>query len=504
MTHLNELFLATGELELDSDEKDYIWKTVLRTGQWNLSPKGSGTDKPLRVVRDGVSDPANNIVSLSELVNAFNDQAFEHVTVPLAQNMFEGDHADIARNNTGFIRDLKIVDEDGVSKLKAAFDFTEPDVKARVERGTIPNTSVGILYDFERKSDAKKFPVALAHVALTHRPWIDKMEPFGVAASDDEVSQVLSFEPTATEQEKATWQDGNSFRNIIAKIDAAIHSDPHKLSESFEVVDVQPGLVKIFNKAAGIEWVAGYTIDDDGVAKLPPTQEWSWLVTKEPDTPEPVAETETETVEASAQPEPEAEEGNEIEEEAPAAPSLDPQNNLQDASLLREQGFAQGDNSNNGGLNMSDKTINGLELSDLPENVRVVVESLADENRTLRLSTREGDVDKQIKEWQKAGLDVLPGFLATARRIMLSDDGNVAALLLSDDGTDKEKVTATDIVTRLVNSLPKTEEGRIELSAQLDLGNGDHTRPDEDNVVPFEDRLKEARQALGKPEEATS
>ena len=502
-THMKELFLAEGKLELDTDERDYIWKTVLRTGQWNLSPKGS-SEAPLRVVRDGVSDPTNNIVSLSELVAAFQDQAFEYVTVPLAQNTFEGDHADIARNNTGFVRDLKIVDEDGVSKLKAAFDFTEPDIKERVERGTIPNTSVGILYDFIRKSDAKKFPVALAHVALTHRPWIDKMEPFGVAASDA-VETVLSFEPAPSEQEKATWKDAHSFKTLMDKLDSALHNEPLKLNQNFEVVDIQPGLVKIYNEAAGIEYFAPYTIDDDGVAKLPQYKEWDWEVVQAVEQPvEP--ETNEEPAAPEAAQETKAEEGNEPVEEAPAALSLDPKNNLQDASLLREQGFAQGDNSNNGGLTMSDKTINGLNLSDLPENVRVVVEGLAEDNKKLRLSSREETVEKQIKDWQDAGLGVVPGFLKTARQIMLSDDGNVAALLLSDDGSDqKEKVTATDIVTRLVNSLPKTEEGKIELSAQLDLGTGDHERPSEDNVVPFEDRLKEARQALGKPaEEATS
>ncbi len=499
MTHLNELFLAEGKLELDSDsEKNFIWKTVLRTGQWNLTPEGTGSDKPLRVVRDGISDPANNIVSLSELVQAFQDEAFEHVTVPLAQNMFEGDHADIARNNTGFIRDLKIVEEDGVSKLKAAFDFTEPDIKERVERGTIPNTSVGILYDFVRKSDAKKFPVALAHVALTHRPWIDKMEPFGVAASDGETTEVLSFEPVATEGQKLEWKDGDSFKNIMSKIESAIHGDSFKLNENFEVVDVAPGLVKIWNKAAGIEWVAGYTINNDGVAQLPPVYEWDWEATKEESAPVETAAEETEAPEAQVEASTEGETTEETE--APAAPSLDPVNNLQDASLLREQEFAQGDNSeNNGGLKMSDRTqVNGLNLSDLPENVRVVVEALAEDNQKLRAKTREEEVEGKVKEWGELGLSALPGFLKTARQIMLSDDGNVAALMLSDDGK-KEKVTATEIVERLVDSLPKTEEGKVELSAQLDLGNGDHEKPAEDNVVAFEDRLAEARSALGKP-----
>lgn len=96
----------------------------------------------------------------------------------------EGDHTDIARNNTGFIRALRIADEGDGSKLQAAFDFTEPEVKEKVKRGTIPNTSAGIMYDFMRKADGKVFPVSLAHVALTHRPWIDGLEPFGIAAAD--------------------------------------------------------------------------------------------------------------------------------------------------------------------------------------------------------------------------------------------------------------------------------------------------------------------------------
>ena len=80
---------------------------------------------------------------------------------------------------------------------------------------------------------------------------------------------------------------------------------------------------------------------------------------------------------------------------------------------------------------------------------------------------------------------------------MLSDDGNVAGVLLSDDGS-KEKVTSTDIVEKLIASMPKTEEGRIELSAQLNPGADGDVKPDDNNVVAFEDRLLEARQALGK------
>jgi hypothetical protein len=491
MTHLNEIFLSEGKLELDSDEK-YIWKTVLRTGEWKVTPRGGTANKPLVVVRDGVSDTANNVISLSEILNAFDDGAFEHVTVPLAQNIAEGDHADIAKNNTGFIRKLKIVDEDGVSKLKAAFDFTEPDIKARVERGTIPNTSVGILYDFVRKSDAKKFPVALAHVALTHRPWIDQMEPFGVAASDDSVTEVASFEPSAGEEETLEWEEGKSFKTILSKLENAIHGDNFNLDENFKVTDVQPGLVKIANTIAGIEWTTAFTIDD-GVAKLPPFLEWGNQQYTKPTLFDQEAE------EAKGEPEV-------TEIEAPAAQSLDP-NDLQDASLLREERFAQ-KNNNHKGVNMSIEQINGLNLSELSDEARAAVEALVNKNtelestnRDLSRTSREATAEKRVQELGELGLSEWPGFLKTVRQILLSDDGATAALLLSDDGKTEEKVTATEIVEKLVAAMPKSEEGKLELSGQASLGNGDHTKPDEDNVIPFEDRLKEARQALGKPVE---
>lgn len=490
---LDELFLSEGNLDLSADEK-YIWKTVLRTGQWALTPGMNGTErKPLVVKRDGPSDPDNNVISLSELVENFYDQAFEHVTVPLAQSISGGDHEDIAKNNTGFIRDLKIVDENGVSKLKAAFDFTEPDIKARVERGTIPNTSVGILYDFVRKSDARKFPTALAHVALTHRPWIDKMEPFGVAASDRDDVEVNSFQPEQTDQEKLTWEEATSFKTIMNKIEDTLRGDSFKLDDNFEVVDISPGIAKIFNKAAGIEWATSYTLDE-GVAKLPPTTEWNLLATGK------FIEEAKEEIES----EPEM-----IVEEAPAAPSLEPTNNLQDASLLRENRFAQGTNNHNGGLNMT-IDLKSLKLSELPDDARAAIEALNAENQTLeqealknRREARKTEVENKVKKWgEELGLSTAPGFLKEVRRILLSDDGNVAGVLLADnENPSEEKVTSTQIVERLIAALPKDDEGKALLASQADLGSGDHERPAETDQAPLEERLKEARQALGKPVE---
>ncbi len=475
MLQLAQLFLSEGKLELSSED-DLIWKTVLRTGRWEQAPTPDGS--PLVVVRDGPSDTKKNVISLSEIVEAFDAEAFEYVTVPLAANIAEGDHADIARNNTGFVRKLKIVDEDGVSKLKAGFDFTEPDIKERVQRGTIPNTSVGIAYDFTRKSDAKKFATALSHVALTHRPIIDKMEPFGIAASDGEGTEVTSFEPL----EDVEWKESQSYEFIKNKV-AEVLAD--QMGSAYEVSNVMPGVIRISNTLGGLEWQTAYTIDGDK-AILPPITEWLLVDSKKIEA----------QVEPVQDPEPVAEIKPESEE------ILDPED-LWDAHLLREKRFSQGTNSKRG-LDMSSiNDLNGLNLSDLPDDVRAAVEAMQERNRELERKNREEAVEAQIKAWGELGLSDT-AFLKTARRIMLSDEGATAALLLSDNENPRdEKVTATEIVERLVNALPKSEEGKIELAAQVDVGPGPghHQKPPEtDEPAPFEDRLAEARQFLGKSE----
>jgi hypothetical protein len=311
------------------------------------------------------------------------------------------------------------------------------------------------------------------------------MEPFGVEAADGESTEIASFEPLQTQTDKLTWEESASFKTIIDKIDQTIRGDNFKLDDNYEVADISPGLVKIWNKAAGIEWATSFTVDD-GTAKLPPTNEWSLLVTgKYPEKEEEESNEESGELETVV--------------EAPADPSLDPYN-LQDASILREERFAQRETTNNKGLNMSDK-LKSLNLSALSDEDRAAVEEALEESRENARKARESTVEKQVATWgEELGLSAMPGFLKQVRQILLSDDGATAALLLSDDGKHEEKVTATDIVTKLIESMPKTEAGKIELAAQVDLGSGDHERPTNTDDTPFEDRLKEAREALGKGE----
>ena len=73
-----ELFLPhSGEaVELAGDD-GLITKEIMRTGEWGKTPSSKGViRKPLKVVRDGSSSAKDRIISLSELVKAFNDKAY--------------------------------------------------------------------------------------------------------------------------------------------------------------------------------------------------------------------------------------------------------------------------------------------------------------------------------------------------------------------------------------------------------------------------------------------
>lgn len=487
---LNELFYSEDKLDL-AQEDDLIWKTILRTGSWALTPRldGQVESKPLVVKRDGPSDVKNNIISMSEIQKSFDEGAFEYVTVPLATAP-GADHADIARNNTGFVRKLKIEQtEDGSAKLLAAFDFTEPEIKERVQRGTIPNTSVGLLYNFIRKSDAKEFPIALAHVALTHRPWIDGMEPFGVAASDQQPDEIKSFQLSDESEEVGdksvdVWKDREGLNFLKEKISSTLLGDLG-LGEEFEVSDIAPGKVKIVNKSANLEWATTFVLNENDEAKLPPIQEWilEGIVkpsAEEVDNPETVEE---------------------IPELVPVTSdfSIDlPSNDLSQAQLLRERRFAQ--NPNTEVINMSDKnTLNGLNLADLPDDARTAIEALQNRNAELEKDQREAAVETLIGEYQEMGLSEYPGFLKEVRRALKSDDGSVAGILLADDDhPSQEKVTLSQVIDRLVKALPKNDEGKIELSQQIEV-TADHRRPPvtTDDDTPFEDRKKAAMEELG-------
>lgn len=180
---LAEVFVEGGDVQ---EEDGLLWKTVLREGRWEYTPGPDGPkQKPMTIVREGKSNSEDLVVSMSELLDHFERGAVEHVTVPLS-------HEDRVDENTGFVRKLKM-DKDGQGRwvLRAGLDFTEPDIREKALRGTIANTSGGILFDHVHKESGEKFGSVLGHVALTNRPWLNGMEPFGVSMGED--VRVLSF-----------------------------------------------------------------------------------------------------------------------------------------------------------------------------------------------------------------------------------------------------------------------------------------------------------------------
>jgi phage I-like protein len=192
-----EMFFADA-VETEAPEvgdDGYIWKTILREGKWAMSP-GRGQRpqaKPITVVPSGQSDPRNMIISMEELKANFEAGAVEHVTIPTS-------HEDRVHENTGFVKALRFdKDDQGRTVLKAAHHFTEPDIKEKALRGTIANTSAGILFDYVNKETGQKNSAVLGHVALTNHPWLNGMNPFGVLASENVNVLAFSEESEITE-----------------------------------------------------------------------------------------------------------------------------------------------------------------------------------------------------------------------------------------------------------------------------------------------------------------
>jgi hypothetical protein len=197
---LAEMFFDGGDV---AEEGGLVWKTVLREGTWQVSP-GPGqrpTNKPIIVTAEGSSDARNQVISMAELKENFDAGVVEHVTVPLT-------HEDRVDENTGFVKAMKIEEDDeGRKVLKAGIEFTEPEIKQKALRGTIANISGGVLFDYIQKETGKLFKGVMAHAALTNHPWLNGLKPFGVEASEN--LQVVAFSEV-TETDSAQAEGGET------------------------------------------------------------------------------------------------------------------------------------------------------------------------------------------------------------------------------------------------------------------------------------------------------
>lgn len=230
-----EVFLAAGSTKVEPlDEGGLIWEPIMRAGQWALRPDGRGGKKrlPLKIIA-GHSENQNREIGLADVEAAFNDGAVEHVTVPET-------HENKATQNHGYIEKVKIVKGrfkgEPVDVFMGGYNFTEPDTRAKVLRGSVPSRSAGLLYGYERTDTGKTYPVALEHVALTPKPWLRGMPRFGralEAMSEDieTIALTLSDDGPTDKEYEITLSDPDAILQLADPITWTHEDSPQWLQE---------------------------------------------------------------------------------------------------------------------------------------------------------------------------------------------------------------------------------------------------------------------------------
>lgn len=538
-------FIGNSPIHLEGEgsgaeaSKKTLWKVVLRTGEWKLRPGAGGVklNAPLKIYRDKA--PAGQI-SMKSLVDNFNDGAKENVTIPVV-------HADGTSSDSGFVRKLVIQDVGGEngdgekqSLLWAEMDITDSEIRRKVEEKSLVGVSGGILFDYERTEDAKKFDQILSHVMVTNSPWIngtggfvDKL-PENVMASEsaDLPMGEIEFDPgdpdpqphlpTVTfddhpvqNEDAVVWKPENGYRKAQVKVATALSTQRQELMSSFasaqryeldwpdfRVIDVhlQSGggkaLVSSGYDSEADAWVAGFKYDDKGEVELEPFVDWSpakqeWVSASEDKQP---------TTKPLVRP---ASRGSAAKRAvSPPAPLLSDLG-LQDAQAARAERMRAGTPPTPTGGTMG-RLLDSLSGVDLSDEQRELLQ--AEESRIARLeadetSRRERDRQTQVTAYcgtpdgqTKGLLDQLglsdPGIKKYVRNALLSDDGG-PAIELSEHLGDGQKTagvprTATELLKGFIDILPKAEDGRVALAEQA-RRLPDDPKPPETNEKPPED-----------------
>lgn len=226
-----ELFFDDSVETEPIEEDGLIWKTIFREGEWKYTPTSKGPiKKDLKIVKNGPSDKVKNIISMEEIKSNFEQNAYQHVTVPLS-------HKDLTEENTGHVRKLRFgKDVKGRHTLEAALEITEPDIKGKILRGTIPNTSAGVLWDYVKKDTGQKFNTVMGHLALVSHPYISELAPF--TEVDDKILDISCFSEHEIEEnvELTTLSDDDVNTNMdIPRGGEEVSTDTEK--EVVTVVD---------------------------------------------------------------------------------------------------------------------------------------------------------------------------------------------------------------------------------------------------------------------------
>lgn len=311
-----ELFLAAAPEE----SGELVWTTALRTGQWMVNPI-PGAKGPLKIDRD----------FMEQVLEAYRDGAWEHVQVPT----YHTDTDVLA--NTGFVRDLRIVPDPkraGEFLLRTALEFTEPDIRQKVLRGSIAGVSVNVKFNVQHQESGKVYPTVLTHVALTNIPFINGLEAFKqrlAADKEAEPDDVLFSYVYEDEQDEVPdmgvmtqvsfangdiWDESEDFNYVQQKIQAQLRKgyyldnegdlvDPtgrDTNGDQEDITDLTPAYVMVYGlsadkvlakamSASGADggdyawvgeangalqgWVFGYEVDPDGNVVFDPIDEWT-------------------------------------------------------------------------------------------------------------------------------------------------------------------------------------------------------------------------------------
>jgi hypothetical protein len=308
--------LLEGKTDLAKGEDGLIWAPILRSGTLACRPDPTAPNgrknEPLVFVGGHAGGPSE--IGLQDIVDAFNDNAVQHVTIPKT-------HKNDEFENTGFIKQMKIVDSTvrpGEKVVLAGHEFLDADAEARVERGLIANRSCGILHGYQNTETGKTYPHVVEHVALTNKPWVTGMAPYGSNQFTDGrevVSLMLSddrsvappFEdpdPTAppkivfstqtpleqfqreTQLADIVWDDQDDSQPSLSKIQSGLYSALSTMGNSpyydepdiyFDVRDIKPSSALVTMSYSGSDpmdaWVVPFTFED-GQLKLSDFSQW--------------------------------------------------------------------------------------------------------------------------------------------------------------------------------------------------------------------------------------
>lgn len=463
---LHEIYMASSP---QSESDGLVIKDILRTGEWDATPTDKGKlARKMKIVRDGISNPREGVIAMAELVANFKERVIRRVQIPLSDD--DQDHKNITRVNTGFVEDIWIEDgEDGISRLRASMNFTEPDVREKVLRGTYSDVSCGIPLGVKR--GAKNYGAVLEHVCITNRPFIDGLGEF-IAASDtlgnvDVCHYVLAPEPSPDEPGSI---DEPVFLGVrLAQVQDALDVQLG-LSNSYRAIDVADDRAVVTNSVAQQTWFVPYTVTDAHTIALAAVPQWA-IQQDEGKTDEPPVKA------------------------APRSESIE--GKLEQARRARGLRLSLTSDHNEQEDNMPQFAMDLLEGVELSDDQRTALQSVLDDNAALRSRNREGEATLRVEELKALGLSDKPGFLKLYRQVYLADDTQPAVILLSDDGKQKRGLSAVEILDLALDSL-KGEDGKVSLSEQhLDTGGQKPPTDASGEQKPLDERVSEAREFLG-------